>query len=163
MISLAEAKPRTGTKYVEALRSKFGPAVLDESWQAPEQVTLTVELNSLPEIVETAYYRLGGWLSTVVGSDERALNGHFAVYYVLSVEGGEGDVQEVDEKAYVVIRALIPPHQPEFPAVSPRVPAAVWYEREIRDMFGLQPVGLLDERRLVLPDDWPADLHPLRK
>ncbi len=59
-----------------------------------------------------------------------------------------------------MIRALIPPHQPEFPAVSPRVPAAAWYEREVRDMFGIQPVGMQDKRRLVLPDDWPADLHP---
>jgi Ni,Fe-hydrogenase III large subunit len=47
--------------------------------------------------------------------------------------------------------------------VTPKVPAAVWGEREIRDMFGLRPVGLPDERRLVLPDDWPDDLFPLRK
>ena len=163
MISVAEARPRTGTRYVEALRSQYGARVLEESWQAEDQVTLTVDLNSLPDIVETAYYGLGGWLSTVVGSDERALNGHFAVYYVLSVEGGAEDATRQDEKAYVVIRGLIPPHEPEYPAVSPRVPAAVWYEREVRDMFGIQPVGLQDQRRLVLPDDWPADLHPLRK
>ncbi len=163
MIGIAEARPKIGTKYVEALRSQYGAAVLDESWQAPDQVTLTVDLNSLPEIVETTYYRLGGWLSTVVGSDERAINGHFAVYYVLSVEGSPDDSVQPSEKAYVVIRSLIPPHQPEFPAVSPRVPAAVWYEREVRDMFGIQPIGLQDQRRLVLPDDWPADLHPLRK
>ena len=42
-------------------------------------------------------------------------------------------------------------------------PAAVWGEREIRDMYGLIPVGLPDQRRLVLPDDWPEDMHPLRK
>ena len=30
-------------------------------------------------------------------------------------------------------------------------------------MYGLRPVGLPDERRLVLPDDWPDDLYPLRK
>ena len=162
MIGLVEAKPKIGKKYVEALRGQYGLAILDESWQAPDQVTLTVELNSLPDIVETVYYRLGGWLSTVVGNDERPLNGHFAVYYVLSVEGNDNGGQG-NEMAYVVIRALIPPHQPEFPAVSPRVPAAVWYEREVRDMFGLQPIGLPDERRLVLPDDWPDGLYPLRK
>ena len=163
MISLTEAKPKIGVRYVNVLRSQFGAAILDESWQAPDQVTLTVELNYLPEIVETVYYRLGGWLSTVVGSDERPLNGHFAIYYVLSVEGSEEESGQINDKAYVVIRVLIPPHQPEFPAVSPRVPAAVWYEREVRDMFGLQPVGMQDKRRLVLPDDWPDDLHPLRK
>lgn len=42
-------------------------------------------------------------------------------------------------------------------------PAAVWGEREVRDMYGLVPVGLPDERRLVLPDDWPDELYPLRK
>ena len=30
-------------------------------------------------------------------------------------------------------------------------------------MYGLIPVGLPDQRRLVLPDDWPEDMHPLRK
>lgn len=47
--------------------------------------------------------------------------------------------------------------------MTPRVPAAVWGEREVRDMYGLIPVGLPDERRLVLPDDWPDELYPLRK
>jgi formate hydrogenlyase subunit 5 len=163
MISLVEATPKIGSKYVDALRVQFGAAILEETWQAADQVTLTVELNSLPEIVETVYYRMGAWLSTVVGSDERPLNGHYAVYYVLSVEGEDVHGGQADEKAYMVIRALIPPHQPEFPAVSPRVRAAGWYERELRDMFGIQPVGMQDQRRLVLPDDWPDHLHPLRK
>lgn len=30
-------------------------------------------------------------------------------------------------------------------------------------MYGLRAIGLPDERRLVLPDDWPEDIHPLRK
>ena len=157
------SSPRLAPRTSRPCAAQFGAAILDEAWQAADQVTLTIELNYLPDIVETAYYRLGGWLSTVVGSDERALNGHFAVYYVLSIEGDVADGGRSSDKAYVVIRALIPPHKPEFPAVSPRVPAAVWYEREVRDMFGLQPIGMQDKRRLVLPDDWPADLHPLRK
>ena len=110
------------------------------------------------------YYQQGGWLASVAANDERPLNGQFAVYYILSVEGSEAEKsQQESEKAYVVVRAQIPPHQPEFPSVTPKVPAAIWYEREIRDMFGLQPVGLPDERRLVLPDDWPDALYPLRK
>ncbi|PTQ51873.1 MAG: Hydrogenase-4 component G [Hydrogenibacillus schlegelii] len=146
-------------KCVEALRSKFGRAILEESWQAPDQVTLTVELNYLPDVVEEAYYRHGGWLSTMIGNDERGLNGHFAVYYVLSME----EERAPHKNFWLTVKALIPSHQPEFPSVTPRVPAAVWYEREVRDMFGLEPVGLPDRRRLVLPDDWPDDLYPLRK
>ncbi|GEA13981.1 hydrogenase 3 large subunit [Moorella sp. E308F] len=155
-----EMKPgQDRKKSVEALRSKFGAAILAEAWQTPDQVTLTVELSSLPEIVEEAYYRQGGWLSSVVGNDERGLNGHFAVYYVLSIE----KERDSDKNFWLTVKALIPSHKPEFPSVTPRVPAAVWYEREVRDMFGLEPVGLPDARRLVLPDDWPDNLYPLRK
>jgi Ni,Fe-hydrogenase III large subunit/Ni,Fe-hydrogenase III component G len=160
---LAEEKPKIGQGYVAALRSEFGLAIQEESWQAPDQVTLTVELNYLPTVVAALYYRYGGWLSVVAGNDERPLNGHYALYYVLSVEGNEQQPVENADKCYMVIRALVPPHQPEFPSVAPHVPAAIWYEREVRDMFGIQPIGLPDERRLVLPDDWPSDLYPLRK
>jgi len=58
---------------------------------------------------------------------------------------------------------LVDPISQEFPSVTPRVPAAVWGEREVFDMYGLRAIGLPDERRLVLPDDWPEGLYPLRK
>lgn len=163
MMTVVEEKVHIGKTYVEALRRQFGSSILEETWQAPDQVTVTVTLDSLPTVVETLYYQHGGWLSVVAGNDERPLNGHFALYYVLSVEGGEATPTTEAEKCYFVVRALVPPHEMEFPAVTPRVPAAVWYEREVRDMLGLQPVGLPDERRLVLPDDWPEGLYPLRK
>src|SRR5512139_66895 len=156
-------KPKIGQNYVTAIRQEFGLAVQDEAWQAPDQVTLTVDLNSMPAAVESLYYHHGGWLSVVAANDERPLNGHFALYYVLSVEGNEQEKAADYGNCYMVVRSLVPPLDPEFPAVSPRVPAAIWYEREVRDMFGIQPVGLPDERRLVLPDDWPEDLYPLRK
>lgn len=152
---LPQELKKVGQNYVDRLRAKFGQAILEESWQKPDQVTLTVERNYLPETVEMTYYQHGGWLSSVIGSDERSINGNFAVYYVLSMEEAE--------KSWVVIKALIPPHDPEFPSVTAKVPAAVWYERDVRDLFGLNPVGIPDARRLTLPDDWPEGVHPLRK
>ncbi len=146
---------RIGQIYITALNEKMPDAVLDTSWQTDNQVTVTVKLNSLPDAVATLYYEHDGWLSTMVGNDERPLNGNYGLYYVLSMEGAE--------KCHVIVHAEIPEDSPEFPSVTPKVPAAVWYEREVRDMLGLQPIGLPDERRLVLPDDWPEGLYPLRK
>lgn len=144
-----------GATHVAALRAELPHAVLDESRQAADQLTVTVKLDSLPEAVAYLYYRRGGWLSVVVGNDERSLNGTFGVYYVLSMEE--------DDRCYLVVHAQVPEGKEEFPSVTPKVPACVWGEREIRDMYGLVPVGLPDARRLVLPDDWPEGLHPLRK
>ena len=64
---------------------------------------------------------------------------------------------------WVTVRAEVDPAKMTFPSVTPFVPACVWGERELRDMFGLIPEGLPDRRRLVLPDDWPSGLYPLRK
>ncbi|WP_413737353.1 NADH-quinone oxidoreductase subunit C [Sodalis sp. RH21] len=146
---------KLGATYVANLRQKFPAAILDDAWQTRDQITVTVKVNALPEIVEYLYYDQGGWLSVLFGNDERTLCGDYAVYYVLSMEQGE--------KCWVIVKALVSAITLEFPSVTPRVPAAVWGEREIRDMYGLIPVGLPDERRLVLPDDWPEDLYPLRK
>ncbi|WP_028536385.1 NADH-quinone oxidoreductase subunit C [Paludibacterium yongneupense] len=146
---------RIGRHYVEALRERFPSTVLEEEWQTDDQVTVTVKVNALPEVVEWLYYQQGGWLSVLFGNDERQLHGNYAVYYVLSMEE--------TVKSWVVVRAQVDAGTLEFPSVTPRVPAAVWGEREIRDMYGLIPVGLPDERRLVLPDDWPDGLYPLRK
>ena len=144
-----------GDNYVTQVRNRFPHAVIEEERQTYNQLTITIDLNSLPQIVDYLYYELGGWLPVLFGNDERSLNGHFAIYYALSMEEGE--------KCWIVVKALVDPIRAEFPSVTPLVPAAVWGEREIRDMYGLTPVGIPDARRLVLPDDWPDELYPLRK
>jgi Ni,Fe-hydrogenase III large subunit len=50
-----------------------------------------------------------------------------------------------------------------FPSVALALPSATLFEREIRDMFGLVPEGHPDSRPLVLHEDWPSDVFPLRK
>ncbi|AIJ07583.1 MULTISPECIES: NADH-quinone oxidoreductase subunit C [Edwardsiella] len=145
----------TGQHYIAALRQQFPHAIIEESWQTDTQATITVKTGMLPEVVEYLYYQQGGWLSVLFGNDERPLCGSYAVYYVLSMERGT--------KCWITVKVLVDATTREYPSVTPRVPAAVWGEREVRDMYGLIAVGLPDERRLVLPDDWPDELYPLRK
>ncbi len=62
-----------------------------------------------------------------------------------------------------LLRLRLPADRPEYPSLVPVLPAAHWDEREARDLFGVVPLGHPDPRRLVLPDDWPDHLHPLRR
>ena len=75
----------------------------------------------------------------------------------------EADDFAAEDKCFITVRTLIPGSDPTFTSVTPLVPDCVWYEREAFDMFGLIAEGLPDKRRLVLSDDWPDGLHPLRK
>src|SRR3989344_2544860 len=51
----------------------------------------------------------------------------------------------------------------EFPSVAPGIHEAWNYERKIAAFFGLKPVGHPDSRRLMLHENWPDNLYPLRK
>lgn len=153
-----------GNNFVEILKTKVN--VLETTYQANDQLTVLVDRNDLVRAVATLYYDIGGFMSTMVANDERAINGNYALYYVLSMEGSkmsEADDFAPDEKCFITVKTLVPPSDMSFPSVTLAVPACVWYEREAYDMFGLVAEGLPDKRRLVLSDDWPDGLYPLRK
>ena len=153
-----------GDKFVEILKTKV--KILEVTRQADDQITVLVDRNDLPLAVKTLYYDIGGFISTMIPNDERQINGSFVLYYALSMEGSkmsEADDFAPEDKCFITVKTLIPGSDPTFPSVTPLVPACVWYEREAYDMFGLVAEGLPDKRRLVLSDDWPDGLHPLRK
>lgn len=52
-------------------------------------------------------------------------------------------------------------HQPELPSMTTVWAAALYYEAEIKDMFGISFVGNSRAGRLLLPEDWLG--NPLRK
>ena len=153
-----------GDKFVEILKTKV--KILEVTRQADDQITVLVDRNDLPLAVKTLYYDIGGFISTMIPNDERQINGCYALYYAISMEGSkmtEADDFAAEDKCFITVKTLIPGSDPTFPSVTPLVPACVWYEREAYDMFGLVAEGLPDKRRLVLSDDWPDGLHPLRK
>jgi len=98
-------------------------------------------------------YESGAYLKTCVGVDERQLNGLFAVYYIFGLDELGKDI---------VLRALAPEDDAWVESIASEVPAADWCELELRDLVGIEPKNRL-VKRLVLPDDWPDGVYPLRK
>jgi len=98
-------------------------------------------------------YESGAYLKTCVGVDERQLNGLFAVYYIFGLDELGKDI---------VLRALAPEDDAWVESIASEVPAADWCELEFRDLVGIEPKNRL-VKRLVLPDDWPDGVYPLRK
>jgi NADH:ubiquinone oxidoreductase subunit C len=52
---------------------------------------------------------------------------------------------------------------PVLPSICNLLPAATLYERELIEMFGIKLVGTPNTEKLLLPDDWPDGVFPLRK
>ena len=70
-----------------------------------------------------------------------------------------------DQTGCVVnLKAII--HNRENPAIESLatfLPAAEWIEREMHDLMGIEFKNHPDMRRLILSDDWPEGLYPMRK
>ena len=71
---------RKGESHIQAAKDRFLGAVLDESWETPDQPVVTVRGDSAPVVIEYLYYQRGGWMPVMVGNDERPFNGKFALY-----------------------------------------------------------------------------------
>jgi NADH:ubiquinone oxidoreductase subunit C len=52
---------------------------------------------------------------------------------------------------------------PVLPSIVNLIPGAVLYEREVHDLLGVTFEGNPDLSPLLLPDEWPSDVYPLRK
>lgn len=70
-----------------------------------------------------------------------------------------------DETGHVVtVKAFIRDREnPAIESVTPLIPGAEWIEREIHDILGIEFKNHPNMRRLILADDWPEGVYPLRK
>lgn len=62
----------------------------------------------------------------------------------------------------VTLKVVIPKDDPTVDSIVSVTPAASFIEREVYDLLGVKFTGHPDMRRLLLSDDWPDGVHPLR-
>jgi len=66
-------------------------------------------------------------------------------------------------KANVLVIVFDVKKEKKINSIAELFPSASWFEREIRDGFGLEFAGAFDTRRLFLHECYPEDFHPLQK
>jgi Ni,Fe-hydrogenase III large subunit/Ni,Fe-hydrogenase III component G len=66
-------------------------------------------------------------------------------------------------KDCLIVRADLPADDPSFPTLTGSWAPAFRFERQMRSLMGVVPVGHPDPRPWIAFEDWPAGAHPLRK
>ena len=134
---------------VEDLKLRFGDKVTESLIQRPRRVFIAVISDSLIEVMKYVAQRGYRHVSTITGLD---LGQSLGVVYHL-VEGS----------IVLSLKTSVPRDEPKLSTITHIIPGAELYEREIHDLFGIVFEGHPDLSPLVLPEKWPAGLHPLRK
>ena len=139
---------------VRGIQETFGAKIqrLDHVRDIP---VLSMSKTDLPAVAQHIHRAssLQGTLSLQWAVDLRPWQAAYRVYYLFMLNGG----------LWLILQTDLAGEDRLFPSITPRIHAAKWYEREIRDMFGLIPDGHPDLRRLVRHEHWPKGTHPLKK
>ena len=94
-------------------------------------------------------------LAAMFGADETLHGGGLAIYCLF---------YNAEKRDMDILKAEFPVDGDlSYPSLTPILPAAAWYERELHDMFGFVPREHPDLRPLVLHESFPEDFHPLLK
>lgn len=92
-------------------------------------------------------------LKLITATDERAEQGGFKIWYVFGAPK-----ENIFVIPYIRLKDIS-----EFPSLTSTFHEALGYESKIRTFFGLEPIGHPDARPIILHENWPADVFPLRK
>jgi len=141
---------------MDKIRERFREDIIKIEEKVKNKIYVTIDKKALAPAARFLFEDMGFRYIVGAGTDRRELEGDFLVTHFFSFD---------EAKIFLVLHAPVPASEPELEvdSITPFIPAANFAERETYDLLGIRFKGHPDPRRLVLPDDWPANLHPLRK
>jgi len=116
-------------------------------------VTVPVAPSSLAEMVEQLTRLPGGAFADLFGVDERDGDGNFKLHVIWALDR---------TASWLDLEVSIAAEDACYPALTPTLPVAGWYERELRDELGIEPEGHPVACRLRRPASWPQGQYLLR-
>jgi Ni,Fe-hydrogenase III large subunit/Ni,Fe-hydrogenase III component G len=107
-----------------------------------------------PYLAEFLRADFGAELMLMVANDRRADKGLFEVHYLFA---------NPRENWFAHATKDLPSDDPTIASLATFYYPASRFEREIKDLFGIEAIGHPDRRPLVRHAFWPEDYYPLRK
>lgn len=144
----------TVTRVREAVQSCGNGGFLSVTQLHPDTLQFAIEKNAVRAVVAVLVNELHARFMISVGTDKRSLTGNFSILHLFSLDR---------EHLYVLIESQVPEADAKIDSITEIIPGANWAEREFKDAIGVRPDGHPDPRRLLLADDWPEGVFPLRR
>jgi Ni,Fe-hydrogenase III large subunit/Ni,Fe-hydrogenase III component G len=139
---------------LDQLKAATGDAIRRADLPSDRCIFAFVEPSHLKNVCRHVFRDMDARYVTSIASDDRPFSGFFLLAHIFAFDR---------DHLFCGVLANIPPENPKVDSISGVVPAANWAEREMRDLVGIELTGHPYPKRLVLPDGWPGNAHPLRK
>jgi len=142
----------TGSEILSKMRERFGGRLKEVSEKSPKRIYVTIDRADIREMTQFLHFDMGCRfnIASAVDTDKA-----FEILYHFTKD---------DAGVVFSVRVfLTDKNKPEIDALTPMMRGAEWIEREIHELFGVTFTGHPNPERLLLPDDWPDGVYPLRR
>jgi len=141
----------TREKILKDIREKFKEDIVDLFDKSPKRVYIEIKPESIVNVATYIFKNLSARFNIASGVDARE---HMEILYHFIIE---------DINLLISLRVKLPKSKLEIDSLAPSIEAANWIEREIHELLGINFKGHPDLRRLLLSDEWPEGVYPLRR
>jgi len=132
------------------IETRFEGKIVDIFDKSPKRVYIEIVPGSLVEVTTYIFKDLGARFNIATGVDARR---HMEILYHFTIE---------EINLLISLRVVLPKDKLEIDTLTTVFKGANWIEREIHELLGINFKGNPDLRRLLLSDDWPEGVYPLR-
>jgi ech hydrogenase subunit E len=138
--------------HLQRAKSLLEPWAQSTNLPEPNRLDAVIRPADLVPGVRALQQARWGYLSAITGIDRGPEAGAMEALYHFCTG-----------PAVVTLRITLPREEASVSTICEIIPSASVYERELAEMLGVTVQDTPHPERLFLPDDWPGDVHPLRK
>ena len=137
---------------INNITARFGGKILSVTKKSAKRAYIDIYPKDIQEIVRYVFKDMALRFNTASGVDD-----FDALEILYHFTHDPSDIT-------ISIRAMMKDRQdPHIDTITTITRSAWWIERELHELFGIEFNGNSDLRPLLLPDDWPKGVYPLRK
>ncbi|HOD52178.1 MAG TPA: NADH-quinone oxidoreductase subunit C [Candidatus Hydrogenedentes bacterium] len=141
----------TREQALQEIRARFDGVILSMFDKSPSRVYIEIKPEALVPAANYIFWELGARFNIATGVDTRT---HIEILYHFIIE---------EINLLVSLRVKLDRDRPVIDSLTPSFEAANWVEREIHELLGVEFKNHPDMRRLLLPENWPEGVYPLRR
>ena len=140
----------TREEVLKDLREKFKGDIIELFDKSPKRVYVEIKPESIIKLSEFIFRNLGARFNIASGVDVRY---NIEILYHFTIE---------EINLLISVRVKLPKDKLEIDSIANIIKGANWIEREIHEILGINFKGHPDMRKLLLPDEWPEGVYPMR-
>ncbi|HUU79477.1 MAG TPA: NADH-quinone oxidoreductase subunit C [candidate division Zixibacteria bacterium] len=153
------SKLKDEQEIVNALKSHFGDKILEAEVERVRRIHVKVADPDQLDVITFAKEKWNSWHMIAVSSVDKP-DGTFAVVYHYDIRPPHGGQTAITMNLMVDCPDR---NNPKITSITKVFIGAQYFEREAHDLMGIVFEGHPDLSRLILPEDFPEGVYPLRK